>query len=184
MRRGGAQAASSPRACLARPCRAVPVKARLSCRLALAEPASRSRPSLLSRSMAAGLDRAASRPAMSHASRPAIRHKWPSATGFAGLYSVRRTAPAVMPHCSSPKPRHRPSGRSLRGDFLRRLREAGSFTQRGVSMTTQTNTDTSRACSPAPREAHQKADIVDQNRVEREMLKKPIYKGEEGGGMK
>lgn len=25
--------------------------------------------------------------------------------------------PSVMPRCSSPKPRHRPSGRSLRGDF-------------------------------------------------------------------
>lgn len=32
--------------------------------------------------------------------------------------------PAVMPPCSSPKPRHRPAGRSLRGDFVRRLRRA------------------------------------------------------------
>ncbi len=63
-------------------------------------------------------------PATGHANRPAIRHKWPAATGYAGLYSVRRTAPVFMPRCSSPKPRHRPAGRSLRGDFVRRLRRA------------------------------------------------------------
>ncbi len=56
-------------------------------------------------------------PATGHANRPAIRHKWPAATGYAGLYSVCRTAPVFMPRCSSPKPRHRPAGRSLRGDL-------------------------------------------------------------------
>lgn len=75
-----------------------------------------SRPSLLSRSPAAGLDRRrCATPARRHASGQAVTISSPL-RGCGIRPGLAFGFPAVMSPCSSPKPRRRPSGRSLRGD--------------------------------------------------------------------
>lgn len=74
--------------------------------------AHRSRPSLLVRSMAAGLDGDDEAVTCNVSRQPARTAPYPR---YAPVMLALET-PVVMPPCSGPKPRHRPAGRSLRGD--------------------------------------------------------------------
>lgn len=76
-----------------------------------------SRPSLLSRSRAAGLDRPASRPAMGHASRLRLRHILGCASGIPRLRNPGCHAPLLQPETLPA-----PYGALPALRFLRRLR--------------------------------------------------------------